>query len=126
VRHVENARRAFDLAANMMEVAAKYRALRASVLRLWRQDLPQPSIHNIDDITRFNESMDQSLSAAVESDRTFASRIAPVARAATFSGEKRRPRVPSPSSPAQAWASASSLTWRSACQPRTSGQMRWR
>lgn len=52
---------------DIMEVVAEYRALRASVLRLWRESLPQPDIDDIDDITRFNESMDQSLAKAVGS-----------------------------------------------------------
>jgi hypothetical protein len=49
------------------ELVAEYRALRASVLRLWRESLPQPDLNDIDDITRFGESMDQSLAAAVSS-----------------------------------------------------------
>jgi signal transduction histidine kinase len=50
---------------NLVEVVSEYRALRASVLRLWRQSNPAPDIHDIDDITRFNESIDQSLAKAV-------------------------------------------------------------
>jgi len=50
---------------DILEVVAEYRALRASVLRLWRESLPQPHLSDIDDITRFNESMDQSLANAV-------------------------------------------------------------
>ncbi len=49
------------------ELVAEYRALRASVLRLWRESLPQPDLNDIDDIIRFGESMDQSLSRAVSS-----------------------------------------------------------
>lgn len=52
---------------DIMEVVSEYRALRASVLRLWRETRPQPDLADIDDITRFNESMDQSLAQAVES-----------------------------------------------------------
>jgi signal transduction histidine kinase len=52
---------------DIIEVVSEYRALRASVLRLWRKSLPQPNIDDIDDITRFNESIDQSLSEAVGS-----------------------------------------------------------
>jgi signal transduction histidine kinase len=44
---------------------AEYRALRASVLRLWRASLPEPDLHDLDDITRFNEAIDQSLALAV-------------------------------------------------------------
>jgi len=53
----------FDLWA----VIAEYRALRASVLRLWRESGPTPDLRDIDDLTRFNESMDQSLTHAVRS-----------------------------------------------------------
>jgi PAS domain S-box-containing protein len=51
----------FDLAS----VIAEYRALRASVIRLWRESGPNPDLHDLDDITRFNESIDQSLTGAV-------------------------------------------------------------
>jgi signal transduction histidine kinase/ActR/RegA family two-component response regulator len=53
----------FDLAA----VVAEYRALRASVLRLWRASEPSPDVCDLEDVTRFNESMDQSLTDAVHS-----------------------------------------------------------
>jgi signal transduction histidine kinase len=48
-------------------VIAEYRALRASVLRLWRASEPTPDLRDLDDMTRFNESMDQSLTHAVRS-----------------------------------------------------------
>jgi signal transduction histidine kinase/ActR/RegA family two-component response regulator len=48
-------------------VIAEYRALRASVIRLWRESDPQPDLHDLDDLTRFNESIDQSLTEAVRS-----------------------------------------------------------
>ena len=53
----------FDLWA----VVAEYRALRASVLRLWRESEPAPDLRDVDDLTRFNESIDQSLTHAVRS-----------------------------------------------------------
>ena len=53
----------FDLWA----VIAEYRALRASVLRLWRESGPAPDLRDVDDVTRFNESIDQSLTHAVRS-----------------------------------------------------------
>lgn len=53
----------FDLAA----VIAEYRALRASTLRLWRETEPSPDLHDLDDMTRFNEAMDQSLTESVRS-----------------------------------------------------------
>lgn len=52
---------------DITEVVSEYRALRASVLRLWRASLSQSDLNDIDDITRFNESMDQSLAKAVGS-----------------------------------------------------------
>lgn len=51
----------FDLWA----LIAEYRALRASVLRLWRASDPQPDVRDLDELTRFNESIDQSLTVAV-------------------------------------------------------------
>jgi signal transduction histidine kinase len=48
-------------------VVAEYRALRASVLRLWRADGHSHGEHDLDDVTRFNEAIDQSLALAVSS-----------------------------------------------------------
>lgn len=56
-----------DSGFDIIEVVSEYRALRASVLRLWRESHPQLDINVIDDVTRFNESIDQSLAAAVGS-----------------------------------------------------------
>jgi len=52
---------------DIIEVVSEYRALRACVLRLWRESCPQPNLNDINDITRFNESIDQSLAKAVGS-----------------------------------------------------------
>lgn len=52
---------------HITDVVSEYRALRASVLRLWRKSLPQPDLNDIDDLTRFNESLDQSLARGVAS-----------------------------------------------------------
>lgn len=52
---------------NLMEVVAEYRALRASVLRLWGESVRTADEHDLHDLTRFNESMDQSLAEAVKS-----------------------------------------------------------
>src|SRR6186713_26623 len=46
---------------HITDVVGEYRALRASVLRLWRAGLPQPELNDIDDMMRFNESLDQAL-----------------------------------------------------------------
>jgi signal transduction histidine kinase len=52
---------------NLNEVVSEYRALRASVLRLWRESAPASDLRDLDDITRFNETLDQSLAKAVAS-----------------------------------------------------------
>ena len=52
---------------HITDVVSEYRALRASVLRLWRESLPQPDRHDLEDITRFDESLDQSLARGVGS-----------------------------------------------------------
>jgi signal transduction histidine kinase len=52
---------------NLVQVVSEYRALRASVLRLWRASIPAPDVNDIDEITRFNECIDQSLAEAVAS-----------------------------------------------------------
>jgi signal transduction histidine kinase len=55
------------LGFDMLEVMSEYRALRASVLQLWHDSKPAAEERNVDDLTRFNESIDQSLSKAVAS-----------------------------------------------------------
>lgn len=50
----------------LAEVVAEYRALRASVLRLWRESQPTPDLRDLDDLTRFNESIDQSLTKGID------------------------------------------------------------
>lgn len=54
------ARSGFD----MQQLAAEYRALRASVLRLWMDDcaLDEPQL---DDVMRFNEAVDQALAESI-------------------------------------------------------------
>jgi signal transduction histidine kinase len=51
----------------LMQVVSEYRALRASVIRLWRESKPAPDDRDLADLTRFNESIDQSLTKAVSS-----------------------------------------------------------
>ncbi|WP_428304362.1 hybrid sensor histidine kinase/response regulator [Lacipirellula sp.] len=53
-------------------VISEYRALRASVIQLWRNSDPEPDLHDLGDITRFNECMDQSLTEAV---RTYTQQV---------------------------------------------------
>jgi signal transduction histidine kinase len=52
---------------DLMTLVAEYRALRASVIRLWRESRPSPDLRDLEDLTRFNESIDQSLTEAVRS-----------------------------------------------------------
>lgn len=52
---------------HITEVVSEYRALRASVLRLWRRSQPRPDLNDLDDLTRFNEALDQSLARGVGS-----------------------------------------------------------
>jgi signal transduction histidine kinase len=50
---------------DLIQVVSEFRALRSSVLRRWRASNPAPNPGDLEDITRFNESMDQSLLKAV-------------------------------------------------------------
>ena len=52
---------------NLNEVVSEYRALRASVLRLWGESAPPPDLQDLNDVSRFNEAIDQSLAKAVAS-----------------------------------------------------------
>ncbi|WP_143266752.1 sensor histidine kinase, partial [Paraburkholderia caledonica] len=54
------ARGGFDI----NQLTAEYRALRASVLRLW-MDACQPDTPHVDDIIRFNEAIDQAIAESV-------------------------------------------------------------
>jgi signal transduction histidine kinase/ActR/RegA family two-component response regulator len=58
----------FDVSA----LIAEYRALRASVLRQWHESARSPDRRDLEDVTRFNESMDESLTDAV---RSFAQQV---------------------------------------------------
>jgi hypothetical protein len=51
---------------NINQLAAEYRALRASVLELWMDDC-QPEAPHLDDIIRFNEAMDQAIAESIRS-----------------------------------------------------------
>lgn len=52
---------------DMMELLSEYRALRASVIRLWRESVPEPVWQDLEDLTRFNEAIDQSTAKGVKS-----------------------------------------------------------
>lgn len=49
---------------NVNQLAAEYRALRASVLRLW-MDMCEPEDTRMEDIIRFNEAVDQALAESI-------------------------------------------------------------
>jgi signal transduction histidine kinase len=49
---------------DIKQMASEYRALRASVLRLWT-DACRPNPPNIDDMMRFNEAIDQALAESI-------------------------------------------------------------
>ncbi len=57
---VLRARSGFDI----NQLAAEYRALRASVLRLWTEAC-QPNELNLEDLIRFNEAIDQALAESI-------------------------------------------------------------
>jgi len=52
---------------DLLQVVSEYRALRASVLRLWHENGTRSHDDDVDDITRFNESIDQSLAKTISS-----------------------------------------------------------
>ena len=47
------------------QLASEYRALRASVLRLWQDDISNITVADVKDMVRFNEAIDQSLAESV-------------------------------------------------------------
>ena len=49
----------------VVQMVAEYRALRASVIRLWTRQQGQLGPGDIEDLTRFNEAVDQSLAESV-------------------------------------------------------------
>ena len=57
---VLRARSGFDI----NQLAAEYRALRASVLRLW-MDACEPDEISLDDVVRFNEAIDQAIAESI-------------------------------------------------------------
>ena len=64
---------------NQVQIVAEYRALRASVIRLWLANSPQPDASELYQLTRFNEGIDQALTEStvrfmqdVEASRDFA------------------------------------------------------
>lgn len=47
------------------QLVAEFRALRSSVLRLWKETNSVPSLTDVEDMIRFNEAIDQLLAASV-------------------------------------------------------------
>ena len=54
-----------DSGFTLEEMFAEYRALRASVLRLWIADRGQPDETDLQDLIRFNEAIDQALAESI-------------------------------------------------------------
>jgi signal transduction histidine kinase len=50
---------------NLDQMVSEYRALRASVVQLWSAQLYGPGEHDIIDLTRFNEAIDQELTESI-------------------------------------------------------------
>ncbi|WP_443749455.1 sensor histidine kinase [Asticcacaulis solisilvae] len=55
----------YDGGFNMDQMVSEYRALRASVVKLWNVSKPDITEKYIDDLTRFNESIDQALTESI-------------------------------------------------------------
>lgn len=55
-----------DAGFNLNQLASEYRALRASVLRLWKKSRPDNPLEILDDTTRFNEAIDEALADSIE------------------------------------------------------------
>jgi len=52
---------------NLLQLGSEYRALRASVVKLWRSHLSKEHHAALDDLARFNESVDQALAESIAS-----------------------------------------------------------
>ncbi|MCR5884637.1 sensor histidine kinase [Rhizobacter sp. J219] len=48
------------------QMVAEYRALRATVLRLWMADAPATHVEDLEDLTRFNEAVDQAIAESLQ------------------------------------------------------------
>ena len=55
----------FNDGFSIIEVAAEYRALRASVTKLWGNAKKAMHVSDINDLVRFNEAIDQSLNESI-------------------------------------------------------------
>jgi signal transduction histidine kinase/CRP-like cAMP-binding protein len=52
---------------DLLQLASEYRALRASVIKLWRSQLPKEHHAALDELARFDESVDQALGESIAS-----------------------------------------------------------
>jgi signal transduction histidine kinase/CRP-like cAMP-binding protein len=52
---------------NLLQLGSEFRALRASVVKLWRSHLSKEHHGALDDLARFNESVDQALAESIAS-----------------------------------------------------------
>jgi len=50
----------------VQQMVAEYRALRATVLRLWSADSTSVQIEDLEDMTRFNEAVDQAIAESLQ------------------------------------------------------------
>jgi diguanylate cyclase (GGDEF)-like protein/PAS domain S-box-containing protein len=55
----------FDSGFSIQDLVAEFRALRASVLRLWEKSPQATKLSDLNEISRFNESIDQALAESV-------------------------------------------------------------
>jgi signal transduction histidine kinase len=55
-----------DTGFSAAEMVAEFRALRASVIRLWTQTQQQAGAAELEDLTRFNEAIDQAIAESIE------------------------------------------------------------
>ncbi len=55
----------YDGGFNMDQMVSEYRALRTSVVRLWKASRTSMSMEDVDDLTRFNEAVDQALKESI-------------------------------------------------------------
>lgn len=60
----DHAEQRFDQGFSFDHLVSEFRALRASVIRRWTAQLEEPRREDLEELTRFGESMDQALSAS--------------------------------------------------------------
>ncbi len=61
----QHALRRLEAGFRLCQVLSEYRALRASVVRLWEDSSPRPSIATRRDLTRFHEAIDEALTESI-------------------------------------------------------------